>query len=168
VRIFGISIDSPQQNSAVVKMLDLPFPLLSDPDRSAAISPHGVADEKDARNISRPAMVVIDPAGDEVFRFVSRDFADRLAEDEVLEEVKRIGFAPITQEAPQVVDPRPGPKAFPLEGLPYYYRGAKFAAQAMGIRHGRFAEEIKEDSKAYVARMDRYMANVETLRSRLA
>lgn len=36
-----------------------PFPLLSDPDRSKAIIPLGVADEKDDRLLSRPALIVV-------------------------------------------------------------------------------------------------------------
>ena len=75
----GVSVDAPEQNAALVESLRLPFPVLSDPDRSLAVEPFGVADPNDERNIARPAMILVAPGGDEVFRFESRDFADRLA-----------------------------------------------------------------------------------------
>ncbi len=166
-RIAAISIDSPSQHAAMVEKLDLPFPFLSDPDRSNAIEPLGVADPKDARNIAKPAMIVIDPAGDEVFRFVSRDYADRMPEDDVLERIRSLELAPTTQSPPAPGNPEPGPKAMPLDGLPHYLRGARFAALAMGLRHKDLGEAIKEDSKAYVEEMDRYFAAVQELRERL-
>ena len=152
----------------MVEKLDLPFPLLSDSDRSLAITPLGAADPKDERNLARPAMILVDPAGEERFRFVSRDFADRLPEDDALAAVTTLGLPPTTQPAPTPGTPEPGPRAMPLDGLPYYLRGARFAALAMGLRHGHHDDSIKDDSKAYVAEMDRYMDAVQALRKRLA
>ncbi len=152
----------------MVEKLDLPFPLLSDPDRVLAIEPLGVADPKDERNLARPAMILVDPAGEERFRFVSRDFADRLPEDDALAAVTVLGLPPTNQAGPTPGIPTPGPRAMPLDGLPYYLRGARFAALAMGLRHGHHDDSIKEDSKAYVAEIDRYMDAVQALRKRLA
>ena len=165
MRIFAISVDSPEQHSAWIEKLDLPFPMLSDPDRSAIIEPMGVADPNDAREISRPAMVLIEPGGEEAWRYVSRDFADRLPEDDVLEHARSLGLESTSQEPPETVDPEPGPRAMPLDGLPYYLRGARFAAMAMGLRHRDLGDEIKEDSKAYVAEMDRMLEAVAELRA---
>jgi hypothetical protein len=36
----------------------------------------------------------------------------------------------------------------------------------MGLRHGHHAEEIKADSKAYVAEMDRYTDSIDWLRQK--
>ncbi len=41
----------------------------------------GLADPDDDREIARPAMLVIDPDGREVYRYVGRDFADRTNDD---------------------------------------------------------------------------------------
>lgn len=161
-----MSVDSPQRNSAMVEKLSLPFPILSDPDRSAMIEPLGVADPNDDRQISRPAMILFDPDGRERWRFVSRDYADRLPEDYPLAEARALGLEPTAQEAPDTVDPEPGSRAMPLDGLPFYLRGARFAALAMGRRHGHLDDEIKEDSKAYVAEMDLMLEAVKELRSR--
>ena len=60
-RVFAISVDPPGRNAAMVEKLSLPFPYLSDPDRSQAIIPYGVADEKDERKIARPSIVLVTP-----------------------------------------------------------------------------------------------------------
>lgn len=165
-RVFGVSVDAPAQQSAMINKLDLPFPLLSDPDRSAAIEPLGVTDPNDPRGIARPAMVLFAPGGEEAWRFVSRDFADRLPEADVLGRIRQEGWPAATQDPPEVGEIAPGEKAMPLDSLPSYLRGARFAALAMGLRHRSLGEEIAEDSKAYVAEMDRFLEAVADLRSR--
>jgi hypothetical protein len=150
----------------MVDKLDLPFPMLSDPDRSGAIEPLGLTDPDDPRGISRPALVLLAPGGEEVWRFVSRDFADRLPEEEVLDRVRRAGWSATTQDRPALAAIEPGPKAMPLDALPAYFRGARFAALAMGLRHRQLGEAIAQDSKAYVAEMDRFIAAVGDLRQR--
>lgn len=163
VRLYGISVDSPRQQAAMVEKLDLGFPLLSDPDRSAAIEPLGLSDPKDPRGIARPAMILVTPDGEEAWRFVSRDFADRLPEEDVLARARELGLPPISQETPRPVDAQPGEKATLLQALPVYFRGARFAALAMGLRHKDLGEDLKDDSKAYVAEMDRYIEAVGAL-----
>ena len=150
----------------MVAKLSLPFPFLSDPDRSLAIRPYGVADEKDERNIARPAIVVLTPEHREAFRFVSRDFADRLPEDQVLASIQRLKLPATTQEPPEPGQPEPGRRSLSPSNLKIYFRGARFAAQTMGLRHAHHSEEIKADSKAYVAEMDRFTEALDWLRAR--
>ena len=150
----------------MVEKLSLPFPLLSDPDRSKVIEPMGVADPQDARDISRPAMILIDPDGSERWRFVSRDYADRLPNDEVLEHARALALPGTEQPTPDVGPAEPSAAAMPFEGLFFYLRGARFAAQAMGLRHKELGEAIKEDSKAYVAEMDEMLDAVKELSKR--
>lgn len=163
----AITVDSVGQHAAMVEKLDLPFPMLSDPDRSLAIEPYGVADPKDERMIAVAALILVDPDGNEVWRFVSRDYADRLPETRVLEEAQRLGLETTTQRAPRQGGPEPGDRAFPVEALPYYFRGARFAALAIGLRHKDLSEDLKADTKAYVEEVDRYFAEVVALRRRL-
>lgn len=163
VRLYGISIDGPERNAAMVEKLSLPFPLLSDPDRSEAIFPLGVADEKDERLLSRPALIAITPDRQEAFRFVSRDFAERMPEVDVVAAVQRLNLGPTTQDKPLIGRAEAGPRSLSLPNLRIYLRGARFAALAMGLRHGHHAEEIKEDSKAYVAEMDRFTEALDWL-----
>jgi hypothetical protein len=156
-RIFGISIDSPEQNAAMVEKLGLPFPLLSDPNRSQAIVPYGVADPKDDRNIALPTVVLVAPGGEERARFPSRDFADRPPEDDVLAALRLLGLPPTMQPAPAPGHAQPGPNAMPLEALFPYYRGARFAVIAMSRRH----PETKDEADRYVALLDRYTEAVK-------
>ncbi len=150
--MFGISIDSPGQNSAMIEKLNLPFPILSDPDRSAAIAPYGVADPKDPREIAVPAVVGVAPDGDEAFRIVASDFADRPTEDTVVDHLRALDLPPTTQDRPATGPAEPGPRAMPVSTLRPYWRGARFAAVALKMRH----PEIGADSDRYVAQMDRY------------
>ena len=161
-----MSVDSPSQQSALIETLSVPFPILSDPDRSAIIEPLGIANPDDPRNLALPAMILFDADGEERWRFVSRDYADRLPEDEVLEQVKVLGLDPTHQPPPITKDAQAGPAAMPFEGLWFYLRGARFAAQAMGLRHRRLDDSIKEDSKAYVAEMDLMLEAVKDLTKR--
>ena len=166
VRTFAISVDIPERNAAMVEKLSLPFPYLSDPDRSRAISPFGVADEKDERHIARPAVVVVTPQSEEAFRFVSRDYADRVPEDEVLAVVQRLNLPAASQPPPERGEPSPSSRSLSPSNLRIYFRGARFAAQTMGLRHAHYAEEIKVDSKAYVAEMDRFVEALNWLREK--
>ncbi len=160
MRIFGIAVDSPGQHAAIVENLNLPFPLLSDPDRSLAIEPFGVADPRDPREIAIPTALLLRPGGEEIYRRLSTDFADRPPEDELLSEAQALGLPPTTQELGSPGVPEPGPTATRIAELPAYFRGAKFATLAVSRRF----PEVKETSKAYGAQMDRY---IEAIRSRL-
>ena len=166
VRVFAVSIDPPGRNAAMVEKLSLPFPYLSDPDRSQAIIPYGVADEKDERKIARPAIVVVTPKHEVGFRFVSRDFADRMPEDEVIAALQQLNLPSTTQEPPERGTADPGARSLSLSQLKVYFRGARYAALTMGLRHAHHAAAIKNDSKAYVAEMDRFTTALDWLRSR--
>ncbi len=158
--VAAVVVDSVPQNAAMLEKLRLPFPILSDPDRSVAIRPYGLADERDPREIAVPTTVVIDAGGNEVWRKKSFDFAERPEEDEVLEVVRGLGLPAASQQISAPVDPEPGPKAMPFGALTAYYRGAKFAAIAMSRRF----PEAKDNAKAYAAQMDRYIEAVHRVR----
>lgn len=148
----------------MVEKLRLPFPYLSDPDRSLAIEPYDLADPDNPRQIARPATVLLDSEGVERWRFVSRDFAERLPEDEVIEQARALGLRPVEAWLVETVGAEPGPRAMPLSAMSTYFRGAKFAALAMGRRHRHFDEAIADDSKAFVAEMERFIEAVSNLR----
>ena len=143
----------------MIEKLRLPFPLLSDPDRELAIRPYGVVDEKDARNISLPAMVLVTPEGEEAWRFVSRDYADRYAEDGLLDVLVEADLQPAEAEPFDVGPARAGPRAMPSEQLYTYFRGARFAAIALARRH----PEIQDEVDHYVAQVDRYIEGAKRL-----
>lgn len=168
VRLFGLSADSPAQNAAVMEKLALGFPILSDEDREAAITPLGFADENDPRQISRPGTVIVDTNGEIVYRSEGRDFADRPVEDDLLEKLDELGFDPTSQEPSAVGTAEAGEKAIPLEGLPHYLRGAKFASLALRSRHRNISDEFKDDAKAYIEMVERYLEALSNVEERRA
>ena len=146
----------------MVEKLRLPFPLLSDPDRTQAIEPFGVADPKDSREIARPSIFVIGPDREVVFAETSRDFADRASEDAAVAALTDLALPPTTPEEIELGPIEPGPRAMPLHAMEPYYRGAKFAVTAMKMRH----EEVAEDAAVYIAQMDCYIELVRELRGK--
>ena len=165
-RVFSLSADDVPKNAAVMEKLALPFPLLADPDRDRAVTPLGFADEKDVRLISRPGTIVLAPGGEEVWRHTGRDYADRPHEDLMLEQVSALGLEPTSQEAPAVGPAEAGPTAMPLEGLPHYLKGAKFAALSVRNRHRDLGAEFRDDTKAYVQRVERYLEALDGIEER--
>lgn len=168
-RIVAIDIDSPGQHAAMVDKLDLPFPYLSDPDRTGAIEAYGLADPHDERNLAIPALVLVDREGEEVWRWVARDFADRIPEAEALDRVRALDLEAVGAAPMENGEPEPGPNAMPVRAMGPYFRGARFASVAF-YRRMREIPEAKDAAKAemtaYVEAMDRYMAAVKDLRER--
>jgi peroxiredoxin len=80
VTVYGISVDSPDQNRALNAELILPYSLLSDPD-GEVIERYGVWDEQG--RIARPSIFAIDREGVVRYVYVGQDFADRPGDDEV-------------------------------------------------------------------------------------
>lgn len=79
--VYGISVDPPERNAAMVEKLVLPFPLLADPD-AVAIEAYGLLDVE--QGISRPAIVVVDAHGVVTYAYAGEDFSDRPGDNEVL------------------------------------------------------------------------------------
>jgi peroxiredoxin len=73
--ITAISVDSPEQNRAMIDKLVLPFTLVSDPEGDAAIKPYGLWDEKG--RIAIPSIVAVGRDGTVRWFYRGRDFADR-------------------------------------------------------------------------------------------
>lgn len=167
-RLFGISSDSPAQNSAVIEEFALPFPILSDDSRQEAIEPLGFADEEDPRQIAKTGVVVLSPEGTEVFRYVGREYADRPHEDRLLEAVEKLGLPPTRQPSPTIGPGEPGERAMIMDALPHYLRGAKFGVLAIRSRHRDISEEFREDSRAYVQMVDRFLDALSKVEERKA
>ncbi len=159
-RIVSISVDSPLRNAALIKKLQLPFPILSDPDRSGAIEPYGVADPSDDRNIARPAIFVVAPDHEIVYSSVSRDYADRISEEAAVASLIELGLPRTTPEEFEVGPAEPGPHAMKVETMEPYYRGAMFAVRALRGRH----PGIADDANDYIAQMNRYVELSKRLR----
>lgn len=165
-RLYGLSSDSPSQNAAVMEKLALTFPILSDENREAAITPLGFADEDDPRQISRPGVAIIDTTGQIIHRSEGRDYADRPDEDDLLAALDELGLEPVTQPEPAIGTAAPGEKAISLEAIPHYLRGARFATLALRRRHREISDAFKDDTKAYIQMVDRYLAAIAAAQDR--
>jgi hypothetical protein len=156
-------VDSPGQNAAMIAKLHLPFAMLSDPGGKDLLRQIDAYDPDERGGIGKPGVFVLAPGGREAFRQIGRDFADRITEDELLDQVAALGLPATVQPALTPGKPEPGQKAFPVDWLFPYCRGARFAAKAMGMRH----PQAKSDADRYVAQMDRYMDAISAFRERI-
>ncbi len=141
----------------MVEKLKLPFPLLSDPNGQQAIKPYDVWHE--GEGYARPAVVIVSPEGEEMFRQVGGEFSDRLSEPELVDKVRelqrgrQLGTGSVKQPPPHdLVQPDPGEGAFPASAMAPYFKGARFAAIAMTMR----APEAKEAADSLRAEAERY------------
>jgi hypothetical protein len=132
--IAAIVIDTPEQNAALTAEYLLPFPVLSDPDGATAIRAYDVWDGPG--KMSKPALVVLRPDGDEVYRYVGVDMMDRPLEEDVQEVLDVLRLPPVQEEIRvyPYSDPRPGPRAMTLTNLSIYMRGVRFASEALSNR----------------------------------
>ncbi len=146
-----------------MEKLDLPFPILCDPDGEAAIKPYDLWREDE--RVARPAVVVVGPDGGELIRQVGGEFSDRLGEPELVDRLQAIAeerdLEPVDQPTPATEEPDPSEGAFPVDAMTPYFKGVKFAAIALGIR----APNAKEQADALRAAAERYL---EATRERTA
>ena len=123
----------------MVEKLDLPFPLLSDPE-GELIRRLGLWNEEEG--VSEPAIVVLDKSGTVQYLYSSgKDFSDRPPEEyllKILDEVNTGGLPAggepevrVSAEEAEDETVRPDRTAMTLEQLVTYYRGAYFSTVAM-------------------------------------
>jgi len=86
VSLAGVSVDSVEQNRAMVEKLLLPFPLLSDPE-GRVIKEWGVWTDGEG-GIAKPSIFAIRGDGSVAWEYVGRDFADRPTDDELLNSLR--------------------------------------------------------------------------------
>jgi peroxiredoxin len=86
--VVGISVDSVEQNAAMVEKLLLPFPLLSDAEPDGeVIRRAGVFDE--VGRIAKPSIFAVTHDGQVVFDYVGQDFIDRPGDEPLFDALDR-------------------------------------------------------------------------------
>jgi len=132
--LVGICVDPVGANAATTERLGLPFPVLSDPGGEGAVKPFAVWNEETSQ--AQPALIALSPGGEEIYRYVGFDQADRPDPAEALEAVRALTLGP--REAPSSIHPHVEPEATPgvfrLEELAPFLRGFRSATQAMQRR----------------------------------
>ena len=109
---------------------------VGDPGGKSYLGPLGLFDPEEHGGIALPAVLVLDPAGEVVYRYVGRDFADRTTDAAVLTALERLSLDPIepppggpVQEVPADLD-----RYFSPADLVPYFAGNRVGAIAIGGR----------------------------------
>ncbi len=154
VQVAGISVDPPSNNAKMVGKLQLPFPLLSDPEGELARL-FGLWD--DVEGVAVPAVVVVDQSGEVRYLYEGRDLADRPRDDEVFaaldkldSKMERIAGGPAIQiGAAQARERtvRPDERAMELEELTSYNRGVLRTIAILQERFGAWGRAGKRASR---------------------
>jgi peroxiredoxin len=171
-QIAGISVDPPSNNARMVGKLQLPFPLLSDPEGDLARL-FGLWNEKEG--VALPSIVVVDQSGEVRYLYSGTDIADRPRDEEVLAAldglysgIERLTGGPefqvgATQAAESSV--RPGRRAMEFEQLIPYYRGVYFTTEILEKRFSRAGKQALEELDAFQQMVRSYIdALEETIR----
>lgn len=135
--VIAVSIDDDVRQAGMFRRWPTPNVLyVSDPDRSKLIEPLGLTDPEDERGIALPAMLVVDPNGTEMYRYVGRDFADRTTDNEVYEALESLQLDAVDPPAGGPVGDVPDDlrRYFRPEDLSPYFKGNRFGAVAIGGR----------------------------------
>lgn len=90
VQLLAVCVDAPEDSAQVVSRNDLPFPILSDAERTV-IHAYGIVHENggpDGADIAIPTYVLIDSTGRIRWKRSARQLQDRPAPEEVLSIVR--------------------------------------------------------------------------------
>ncbi|MGH3145213.1 MAG: peroxiredoxin family protein, partial [Rubrobacter sp.] len=143
VQVAGISVDPPPDNAKMVGKLQLPFPLLSDPEGELARL-FGLWD--DGWGVAAPSVLVVDQSAEVRYLYSGSDSADRPPNDELFAKLEGLGNGierltggpALEVGAAQARESsvRPDRRALELEELTPYYRGALFTTEVLKERFG--------------------------------
>jgi hypothetical protein len=162
--VIAVSIDDAVRQAGMFARWPTPNVLyVDDPDRSRIIEPLGLTDPNDDRRIALPAMLVIDPDGNEVYRYVGRDFADRTTDDQVYAALEALDLGPIDPPAGGPIGPVPDDlgRFFTPRNLRPYFLGNRSASIAIGGRTDD--RELRAISREHRLMCDATLAAWETL-----
>jgi len=133
VQLAGITVDPPPNSAGMVGKLQLPFPLLSDPEGELTRL-FGLWDTKEG--VALPSVVIVDQSGEVHYLYKGSDFADRPTDDEVFaglrgleSRIERLTGGPefhVGAAQARESSVRPDEHAMELEELTTYYRGVLF------------------------------------------
>ena len=135
--VIAISVDSEERQAAMFARWPTPnVRYVSDPGGETYLGPLGLYDPEERGGIALPALLVLDPDGDEVFGYRGRDFADRTHDDDVLGALEGLGLGSIDPPAggPAAEVDVTHSGAFQPRMFTPYFKGNRFGAIAIGRR----------------------------------
>lgn len=109
---------------------------VSDPGGETYLQTLELYNPEERGGIALPGLLVLDPDGEVVYRYVGRDFADRTTDEEMMTALERLSLSPIEPpEGGPVADvPDDLDRFFSPDHLVPYFRGNRFGAIAIGGR----------------------------------
>lgn len=135
--LIAISVDDDTRQAGMARRWALHHTrMVSDPGGEVYLKRLAMFDPDERGGIALPGMVVIDPAGDEVYRYQGRDFADRTNDDDLWEALTALGLQSVDPEpwVPDVQVPADLRGVFRPQDFATYFRGNMFAAVAIARR----------------------------------
>jgi peroxiredoxin len=170
VQLAGISVDPPSHNARMIGKLQLPFPLLSDPEGELARR-LGLWDEGDG--VALPSTLVIDQSAEVRYLYKGSDFADRPTDDEVFaglrgldSRIERLTGGPEFQVGAahaEQTSVRPDEPAMELEELTSYNRGVLRTIAILQERFGALGRAGKRASTEVTAHQQMVSQYVKAL-----
>jgi hypothetical protein len=153
--VIAVSVDDHERQAAMFARWPTPnVQYVSDPGGERYLQALELFDPDERGGIALPAMLVLDPDGNEVFGYRGRDFADRTHDEDVYAELEQLGLGPIDPPdgGPVAdVDVRQRGAFQPATMIPYF-KGNRFGAVAIGMR-------AKGDEARSLAREHRLMCD---------
>ena len=139
--MIALSVDSEERQAAMFARWPTPHvTYVSDPGGERYLQALDLYDPDERGGIALPALLVVDPEGNETFGYRGGDFADRRHDDDVIEALEALDLGPVDP-------PSGGPVvegadvaqsgAFQPDMLGLYFRGNRMAAVAIQGRLGR-------------------------------
>lgn len=165
--ILAIGADSRSRSDALATRWHLPFPVLADPDGSLALRSLGLWNDEEHGGIAAVGTVVLFPDGQERWRELGRDVADRPDHDTVLAVVSSLRLPPLVPLPELVVtEGEAGPDAFPAWAFDAYFNGARVATAALRRRlvredDRREAQRVSQLAARYLEAWSRWRTSLE-------
>ncbi len=150
--VIAVVVDPEGRNAALAKSWHLPFRVVSDPRGERFLKPLDLWNADERGGIAVPALLVISPQGEEVFRVRSRDFADRVNDEDALGSLEQQGYPALDPPPPawqSQVELEIDRGAYKWEFFGPYFRGNQYGALALSLRakDPTALEEIKAHGK---------------------
>ncbi len=133
----AVSVDDDVRQAGMARRWGLSHSrMVSDPGGERYLKPLDLFNPGERNGIALPGMIIVDPDGNEVYRYQGRDFADRTNDDDLWETLAGLGGAP--------VDPPPWtPDVDVPDDLRGFFRPRDFGPYFRGNFYGSVAIEMR-------------------------
>lgn len=161
--IVAVGADSRARSDALATRWGLPFPVLADPEGNQALRELGLWNAEEHGGIAAVGTVILGPDGQELWRELGRDVADRPDNASLLAVLAPLRLSPLAPLPPVTVsEGEAGPDAFPPWAFDAYFNGARVATGS--LRRRLVAEEDRREAMQVSLLAERYLQAWSTWR----